>query len=71
MHIIYKISEEESNSYNRFKKKKIILELHSSTEKEEVIQNGNWQNSAYKVEFREHISDTYIQKIRKIKFLIL
>lgn len=57
-------SEEELNSYNRFKKKK-ILEVHSSTEK--VIENENLQNSTFKEGFREHRSGTYIQKIRKIK----
>lgn len=60
-------SEEELNSYNRFKKRRRILEVHSSTEEEEVIENENLQNSIFKEGFREHRSGTYIQKIRKIK----
>ncbi|CAH1114782.1 unnamed protein product [Psylliodes chrysocephalus] len=60
-------SEEELNSYNRFKKRRRIFEVHSSTEEEEVIENENLQNSTFKEGFREHRSGTYIQKIRKIK----
>ena len=58
-------SEDDLNSYNRFKKRRIILEVYSSTE--ELMENENLQNSTFKDGFREHISGGYIQKIRKTK----
>ena len=39
--------EEELNSYNRFKKRRRIAEVHSSTEKP-VIDNENLHNSTFK-----------------------